>query len=84
MTEIKSTENGEKPDIQEAIKSLTEDDFRDLGIQQVAYIKPVHVKSDIIMYSVHAANGTPLSVMESYDSAIGAIRKNELEPITVH
>lgn len=69
--------------VHNVIRNLSDTDFLEFGIQQVAYIRPVRINSDIL-YSIHAANGTPLSVMESHDSAIGAIRSNELEPITLH
>ena len=64
----------------ELLKQLTIQDFLDVGLDQVAYIKCADERS----YSVHAADGSQISVMDSYDTAIAAIRVNDLFPVTVH
>jgi hypothetical protein len=52
-------------------------------LQQVAYIRPVFVEGSQA-YSVHAADGRPLFVMDTMDSALVVVRHNDLEPVTVH
>jgi hypothetical protein len=65
------------------LKSLTKQDFLNFGMQQVAYIRPVRVQNRKA-YAIHAADGTPLSVMDTIDTAVIAVRHNDLEPVTVH
>jgi hypothetical protein len=67
----------------EFFKGLSPQDFRNFGVQQVAYIRPVVVQNKKA-YAIHAADGTPLSVMDTHDTAIIAVRHNDLEPATVH
>jgi len=54
----------------ELLKELTIQDFLDVGLNQVAYIKCADDKS----FSVYAADGSQISVMESYDMAVESIR----------
>lgn len=65
------------------LKNLSRQDFLDFGVQQVAYIRMVDL-SDRKAYAIHAADGTPLSVMDTFDTALIAVRQNDLEPVTVH
>jgi hypothetical protein len=64
----------------ELLKELTIQDFLDVGLNQVAYIKCSKDKS----FSVYAADGSQISVMDSYDTAVASIRVNDLFPVTVH
>lgn len=67
------------------LKQLTAQDFLDVGIDQVAYIKPIETDSKTAEhYSVHAADGSQLSIMDSYDTAVAAVRMNDLFPVTLH
>lgn len=74
-TKIQNTET--------ALKALSKQDFLNFGIQQVAYIRPVQVENRQA-YAIHAADGTPLSVMDTLGTAVIAVRHNDLEPVTVH
>lgn len=67
----------------EFFKGLSAQDFRTFGLQQVAYIRPVVVENKKV-YAIHAADGTALSVMHTHDTALIAVRHNDLEPVTVH
>lgn len=67
----------------EFFKTLSTQDFRNFGVQEVAYIRPVLVENRKA-YAIHAADGTPLSVMDTHDTAVIAVRHNDLEPATVH
>ncbi len=62
------------------LKELSIQDFLSVGLDQVAYVKCIEDDN----FSVHAADGSQISVMESYDTAIAAIRVNDLFPVTVH
>ncbi len=63
-------------------RGLSAKDFLSFGIQHIAYVRPVKV-DDRVAWSVHAADGTPLSVLESREVALALVRHNELEPVTV-
>ena len=67
------------------LEQLTTQDFLDVGMNQVAYIKQ---SSDPLdnqeIFSIYAADGSQISVMDSYDSAIAAVRVSDLYPVTVH
>jgi hypothetical protein len=77
MTEIKSNNSVD------LLKSLNRQDFLNFGMHQVAYIRAVNVQNRKA-YAIHAADGTPLSVMDTFDTALIAVRHNDLEPVTVH
>lgn len=62
---------------------ISQADFAALGTNQVAYIKPVLVKGRVA-YSVHAADGTPLTVVGEYAVAQALIRQNDMEPLAAH
>jgi hypothetical protein len=65
----------------EQLKSMSEQDLRYLGMNEIAYIRPTSAADESEGFAIHAADGTQLSVMEDYDTAIAAARQNELEPI---
>ena len=63
--------------------SLTPADFVALGVDDVAYVKPV-VVNGARAYAIHAANGQHLAVVPNRDLALATVRQNELEPVSVH
>ena len=65
------------------LKNMSAQDFLNLGIQDIAYIKPVDVE-DGTAYAICAADGTTLSVMDTMSTAVTAARQNDLEPVTLH
>jgi hypothetical protein len=62
---------------------LSSQAFAALGLQDLAYIKPVQ-RDGKTMIAVNAADGTELAVAESRDVAMAFIRQNELEPLSAH
>lgn len=64
------------------LKTISFQDFLSLGIQDVAYVKKVSV-GDKTSYAIHAADGTPLLVMDTLNAALIAVRHNDLEPVTL-
>ena len=62
---------------------LSSQAFAALGLQDVAYIKPVQ-RDGKTMVAVHAADGTELAVAEARDVAMAFIRQNDLEPLSAH
>jgi len=63
-------------------------DFAALGVQQIAYVKPVPNEGDAEgqarSYAIHAADGTPLTVLQSREAAMAAVIQNDMEPLSVH
>lgn len=63
--------------------ALTLEDFRDMGAHVVAYVRPVAMRGKTL-YAVHAADGTPLSLVDSEDKALDTIEHHDMEPVRVH
>ena len=81
-------------DTSDLLKELSIQDFLDVGLNQVAYIRCLE-KSNLDnndgssndnckSFAIYAADGSQISVMDSYDTAIAAIRINDLFPVTLH
>ena len=67
----------------ELLRNINSQDFLNFGLQQIAYIRSSQ-ENGVTSYSVHAADGTPLSMMDSLESAIVMTRYNDLEPLIVN
>ena len=65
------------------LKGLSSQDFRVMGLNQMAYIRPVTVNGETV-FAIHAADGTPLSINESFETACGTILQNQMFPVTTH
>lgn len=65
------------------LKNLSSQDFLGFGMHDVAYVREVSIEGRV-GYAIHAADGTPLSVLEDKDTALAIILHNELERATVH
>ena len=68
------------------LRRLSLQDFLHVGMDQIAYIRalPHAGESGEHLHAIYAADGSQISVMESYDMAETAIRMNDLVPVTVH
>ena len=53
------------------------------GLETLAYVKPVTVDGQRF-HSIHAADGTPLTVIAERDLAFATVRQHDLEPNSVH
>lgn len=62
---------------------MSDHDLAALGLQEVAYVKPVRVEGNTA-YAVHAADGTEMAVLADRDIAFAAIRQHDLRPVSVH
>jgi hypothetical protein len=62
---------------------LSSQAFAALGVQDIAYIKPI-LRDGKAMVAVHAADGTELAVAQSRDLAVALVRQHELEPLSAH
>lgn len=63
--------------------TISPQDLMQLGLQEVAYVKPVLIEGRSAV-TVHAADGTQIAVMESREQAFAAVRQHDLEPLSVH
>ncbi len=67
----------------DSILRFTTRGFEALGLEKLAYVKPVKVDGRTA-YAVHAADGTEIAVMSDREVARAAIRLHDLEPVSVH
>lgn len=79
-------------------QALSQQDFQALGIDHIAYVKRVAEPraastsaedaegkdAGSAAFSIHAADGTPLSTAPNRETAFAAIRQHDLEPLSVH
>ncbi|CAK0766755.1 DUF1150 family protein [uncultured Gammaproteobacteria bacterium] len=62
---------------------LSSQDLATFGLNVVAYVKPV-VVDGAPMFAIHAADGTPLTVVAGRDNAFLTVLQHELHPVSVH
>ena len=67
----------------EFLQYMSDQDMAILGLQDVAYVKPVVVDGQDA-YSIHAADGTTIAIMADREVAVATIRQHDLEPVSVH
>jgi hypothetical protein len=65
------------------VRQLTPMQFAQLGVKQVAYVKPV-MFNGAPGFAIHAADGTPMAVAPELGTAIGAILQHDMLPALVH
>ena len=65
------------------VRNLSPADLGQLGMQQLAYVKPVIVNG-AHAFAIHAADGTPMAVAQDFGVAIAAIVQHEMVPAQVH
>lgn len=58
-------------------------DFNRFGLEDIAYVKLVAIDGQQ-MHAVHAADGTPLTVLTDREIAFATVRQHEMEPLSVH
>ena len=69
--------------IKNNLEKLTPQDFRNFGVEHIAYIRPVNIQ-DKDFFVVYSADGKKLHTTDSMDEAIQMARLNDLEPVTIH
>ncbi len=62
---------------------LSPKDFGAFGLDDVAYVKAVVIEGRKLQ-AIHAADGTPLTVVAARDVAFATVRQHEMEPASVH
>ena len=84
MRSENSADNGQTTGTQVLdIRHITTAQLAQLGVSQLAYIKPVTVGGEDV-FAIHAADGTPMAVAPNCELAWGAILEHEMVPALVH
>lgn len=81
----------------ESTTHMTREALARLGTPSMVYIRTVTVAeiadevdgvtdlpADKVLYSVHAADGRRMAVMDDHDAAMLAIKEHEMEPVSLH
>lgn len=63
---------------------LSSDDLKHIGLNQIAYVRSFIDENNEKAFSVHAADGTQISLADSYAMAVAAVRYHDMHPVTVH
>lgn len=71
------------PTLPMALSALSPEAFAKLGVEHVAYMKPVLVDG-VAAIAIHAADGTPIGAAPDVDLAAAAIVQHELAPARLH
>ena len=67
----------------EKLRSISPTDLAQLGMQWVAYVKPVEIDGTTA-FGIFAADGKQLAIVPTRDMAIATARENDLEPVSIH
>ncbi|MBT5265360.1 MAG: hypothetical protein HOL85_11040 [Rhodospirillaceae bacterium] len=67
----------------DTIRQLSNRDFAILGVDHIAYIRPVTINGARV-YEIRTAEGVVAATAPSQDIAIATILQNDLEPVSVH
>jgi hypothetical protein len=67
----------------EKLRYISTNDLAILGMTDVAYIKGVKGE-DGTVYEIHAADGTPVAVVNERELAFATVRQHDMEPLSVH
>jgi len=76
--------NQKTENVRDVLKALSRQDFLKIGMDQIAYIKPVEEDEVNTAYSIHAADGSEIVRLDTIDMALAALRHNDLHPVTLH
>ena len=74
---------GGRTPLNKSVRGLTGSALAMLGVGEWAYIKPTSHEG-AVAFAVHAADGRPLAMIESRELAIATVRRNDLEPLSLH
>lgn len=59
-------------------------EMTNLGIEEMAYIKTITNADGEKMHSIHAADGTPLTVVVDRKIAFATVSQHDMQPMSVH
>lgn len=77
--------------------NMSPEDLARLGDSEIAYLKPImsddlkelfpeapEMAPGIRLFALHAADGTPIMLTDSRDSALAGARQHDLDMLSVH
>ncbi len=64
-------------------KTLSARDLGSFGIEDIAYVKSVTIDGQNL-HAIHAADGTPLTVVTERELAFATVRQHDMSPASVH
>ncbi len=67
----------------ETIRQISPQALMALGVSDLAYVRPIEIEGQNL-FAVYAADGTQLTVLPSHELAVATIRRNDLEPVSIH
>jgi hypothetical protein len=67
----------------EGMRQLSARELGMLGMEDVAYIKPI-VEDGVEAFAVCAADGTQMAVILNRNLAFAVVRQHDMEPLSVH
>lgn len=67
----------------EFFRTLSPQDFAAFGVNDIAYVKQVRHPGGT-GFAIHAADGTPLTIVANLPVAVATVRQHEMEPVSVH
>lgn len=62
---------------------LPADQFAELWLEDVAYVKPKLV-GERKLFAIHTADGSEVAVVDGRELAFATVTQNDLEPLSVH
>ena len=68
---------------EEFFSDMTQNDFKNLGVGDIGYVKR-YVVSGKIAYVLHAADGKAIAVQSNQNAAVENARYRDLDLVTVH
>ncbi len=79
-------EDSMKINVSNFVRNLSPEKFKAYGVDDMAYIRSAKLDDDSgsEVFIVFAADGSQISIMESYETAMAAIHINDLAPMTVN
>lgn len=75
--------NAPIPSREDILRNISAQGFLTFGVHQVAYLRPV-IAQGVPAWSLHAADGTALTVQNTAHLAAVMARQNDLEPVLLH
>jgi hypothetical protein len=69
--------------VEQLKKTLSASDLGSFGIEDIAYVKSVTVDGQRL-HAIHAADGTPLTVVAERELAFATVRQHDMSPASVH
>jgi hypothetical protein len=81
-----NTDSVTRQDVPQAlfdIRHMTTDQLQQLGLSQLAYVRPV-MMDGTPAFAIHGADGKPMAVAADRDLALAAIMQNDMLAVPVH